>query len=233
MIATDRAPSPRRRRSSAASIPSSSIRSETTSSTANWSPVERPAAEPRQQHVHVGRAVVAAADRLLRQELDRRQRHVDALRGQPDDDGGARRDGARPTPGGSSRRLPTTSNAWSTPPPVSATISRVTPAPAGDRVRRAAATRELELRRLAVDGDDRRRPGQPCAGDHLQPDAAAADHADALADPHAGGVDGADPGDDATAEQRGLPQRELARDRHGAAAGSTAYSAKQATSSPC
>ena len=75
------------------------------------------------------------------------------------------------------------------------------------------ADRVLELVVAAVDGDDLRRAREPRGGDHLQADAATADHAHALADPHPGRVaHGAEAGHDATAQQRGLPERDLVRD---------------------
>ena len=93
----------------------------------------------------------------------------------------------------------------------------------------------LELVPAPVDGDDRRRARQPRAGDHLQADAAAADHAHLGRRSDAGGVgDGADPGHHAAAQQRRLPQRDVGGD-----AGSRRRparprsSAKQATISPC
>src|SRR5204863_5941315 len=62
-----------------------------------------------------------------------------------------------------------------------------------------------------------RRAGEPCGGDDLQPDAAAADDADAVSACDTRDVaDRAEAGDDAAAEQRGLPERQLARDLDGA-----------------
>ena len=98
---------------------------------------------------------------------------------------------------------------------------------------RAAPPRELELVLVGVDRDDDPGTGQPRARDHLKTDAAAPDHADAGADAHAGAVDGADPGHDAAAEQRGLPQRNRTGSLTAPAAGTTAYSAKHATIKPC
>ena len=72
----------------------------------------------------------------------------------------------------------------------------------------------IELAGVAVDGDDRPRAREAGSGDHLEPDAAAADHAAGRTDSHAGAVDGADPGDHAAAEQRRLPQRQRRRERH-------------------
>ena len=46
----------------------------------------------------------------------------------------------------------------------------------------------LELLRNSVDGDDRVRPCKPGCCDDLEPDAAAANDADALPRAHAGGV---------------------------------------------
>jgi hypothetical protein len=71
-------------------------------------------------------------------------------------------------------------------------------------VGRAHVRRPLELPVLDVDGDDRRCAGQPGAGDRGVPDAAAAEHRDALPALHGAGVDGrADTGHDPAAEQAG------------------------------
>ncbi len=75
-----------------------------------------------------------------------------------------------------------------------------------DDVGGAPLARELELGGVAVDRDDRRGAGEPRPGDHLQANAAAADHADTLADADARGVrDRADPGHHAAPQQRRLP----------------------------
>jgi hypothetical protein len=93
----------------------------------------------------------------------------------------------------------------------------------------------LELLGAPVDGDYLGGAGEMGGGDHLKADPAAADDAHALADPDPGGVgDGAETGDDAAAEQRGLPQRHTsAAIGIAAAAATTAYWAKQATVRPC
>ena len=86
-----------------------------------------------------------------------------------------------------------------------------------DGVGRAAATREGELRRVAVDGDDPPGAGHPRRGDDLLADPAAPDHAHAVAQRDPRGVaDRAEPGDDGAAEERRLPQRQLGRDGNGA-----------------
>ena len=113
---------------------------------------------------------------------------------------------------------PIASKAWSTPPGDEredrldgAAVRRV------DGVRGAAAERELELARVAVDGDHARRPGERRGGDDLQADAAAAEHADGVpgADPR-GVRHGADAGHHRAADERRLPQRQAVRERDGA-----------------
>ena len=98
---TDRAPSPRRRRPSAASTSSSSIRSDTTPSRSSR-PSTTSCAIPRSARAHVRRPVVAPGDRLLAQELDRRQRHFDAEGS--DADHGRGPAGAQHVPGLADRR---------------------------------------------------------------------------------------------------------------------------------
>ena len=113
---------------------------------------------------------------------------------------------------------PTTSKAWSTPPPVSSrTVGGRVARARIDGVRRPARERELEHRGVAVDGDDRARAREHEAGDDLLPDAAAADHRGALADARPRHVaHRADARDRAAAEQGGLPQRHGRRQRHDA-----------------
>ena len=172
-----RAPSPRRSRPSACSTSSSAIRSDTTSLRSKRPSTTSCAISPSARDVR--RTVVAAGDRLLAQELDRRQRHLDAA-------------GARPTtiavpPGRSTSQacrivaaLPTTSKASLDP-------AAETRAPSTRRTPRRAphgsptAPREPSLP-VGVDRHDHRRAGQPRAGDHLQADTAAADHAHGCAD---------------------------------------------------
>ena len=197
---------------------SSSIRCETTSAS-SIRPARTSSTRPGSVGARVRRAVIAADDRLLGQELDRRQRRPRrrAARARPR---------PRVPPGRSASQAirivaaePTTSKAWSTPPPLIARISAAaSPALASTVCGGAAARARARASRRAVDGDDLRRAGEPRGRDHLQADAAAADHAHALADPHPGGVaHGAEAGHDAAAQQRGLPQRDLARDRDHAA----------------
>ena len=82
-------------------------------------------------------------------------------------------------------------------------------------MRRAACERELELRRIEVDGDDRLGAGETERRDDLQSDTAAADHGSRLTRPNPRGIAyRAERRHDAAAEQRRLPQRELARERH-------------------
>jgi hypothetical protein len=84
-----------------------------------------------------------------------------------------------------------------------------------EHVGRPALAGERQLARVAVDGDDPARPRQPRAGHDLQADAPAADHAHRLALAHPGRVaHRAHPGDDAAADQGGLPQRQGGADRH-------------------
>ena len=84
-----------------------------------------------------------------------------------------------------------------------------------DRVGGPPAQRVLELLRPAVDRDDRRRAGQPRSGNHVEADAAAADHADPFADPHPGGAgDRSDARHHPAAQQRRLPERDVGRDRN-------------------
>ena len=160
----------------------------------------------------VAAAVVAALDALVGEELDGREGGLDADGREPDDDGGAAR--AQAVPGEPHRLGPPDD------------LEGVVDAAAGqlahgrgrvvaagvDRVRRAARERELEHRRIAVDGDDRARAREHEAGDDLLPDAAAADHRGPLADARPRDVaHGADAGHRAAAEQRGLPQRHVDR----------------------
>ena len=89
-----------------------------------------------------------------------------------------------------------------------------------DRVRRSARERELEHRRIAIDGHDRTRAREHEARDDLLPDAAAADDRRPLADARPRDVaHGADAGHRAAAEQRGLPERHVDRQRHDARGG--------------
>ncbi len=79
-----------------------------------------------------------------------------------------------------------------------------------DGVRRTLGTRELELHRHAVDGDDRVGSGESSGSDHLQADTAAPEHGNGLPWLHPGDVPHRPhAGDDAAAEQRRLPQRKL------------------------
>ena len=108
---------------------------------------------------------------------------------------------------------PTTSNAWSAPRPVIAYDASRRGCGAGlDGIRRAARQRELELRRIQVDGHDRIGVRQPERRDDLQTDAPTADHGGRLARLDARGVsDCAERGDDSAAEERRLPERKLLR----------------------
>ena len=82
-------------------------------------------------------------------------------------------------------------------------------------MRRSARSRELELRRVEVDGDDRARARDAERGDDLQPDATAADDDRRLAGLDPGGVpDRAERRDDAASEKRRLPERKLAWQGH-------------------
>ena len=78
-----------------------------------------------------------------------------------------------------------------------------------DGVRRATLERELELRGIPVDGDQRLGAGEPGGRDHLQADASASDHGDAVTRLDTRRVaDRAERRHDAAAEECGLPQRE-------------------------
>ena len=69
-------------------------------------------------------------------------------------------------------------------------------------MRRPARPRQLELRGVEVDGDDRSRSGESQRGDDLQPHASAADDDRRLACAHARGVgDRAERGDDPAPEE--------------------------------
>ena len=106
----------------------------------------------------VGRAVVAAPQVLLAEQVERRQRHLDALGGNPtttaEPPGRIMSQAWRIVSG-----RPTTSNAWSTPPGTSsrtrATASDRRPV---DRVGGAAARGPLQLFGGAVDRDHATRP---------------------------------------------------------------------------
>ena len=177
--------------------------------------VEHELDELAERGVDVGRAVVAPGDRLLATGTRSPAGGTSTPLGrQPDDR--RRPAGPQHVPG-----LPDRGR-------VADDLEGVLDAAAGDRqhlldhaaarrqhrVRGAPAKRELELALVGVDGDDRPGAGELRARDHLEPDAAAADHAHARADAQAGPVDRSDPGDDAAAEQRGLPQRDRRRQRH-------------------
>ena len=157
----------------------------------------------------VAGAVVAAAQPLLGQQLQRGQRDLDARRRDPDDGRGR----ARPqdVPGEPDRRGGADR------------LERVVDAARRDRQHRGdgvavrgdgiasrrAPSASSSLRRVALDSDHAAGAGEPGGRHELQPDAAAADDADGLADRHAGGVaHRADRGHHAAAEQRSLPQRQ-------------------------
>ena len=98
--ATVRAPSPARSRANASSMPSRSVTCVTTSATGK-PPARGHLGHRGQQRRRVARAVVAAADALLGQQLERRQRDLDAGRRDPDDRRGRARRAARPRRAGS------------------------------------------------------------------------------------------------------------------------------------
>ncbi len=147
-------------------------------------------------------AVVAADDPLLGEELDRRQADLDADGRKTDDDrgaAGAQRVPRQPDRRGRADHLERVVDAAAR---QRADLGGGIVAVGEHRVGGAAADRVLELLRAPVDGDDLSRAGQPRRRDRLHPDATAADHADALADPDPGGmVDGAESGDRTAAQQ--------------------------------
>ena len=175
--------------------------------------VELPAQSQRSELGELSRriagAVVRSLERLVREELDRRHARLHPLGSQSDDDDCATRpDGA---PGEPDRvrppdHLERVVDAAAGEPPDDADGSRLRGRL--DRVGRALGTRQLELLCDAIDRDDRVCTGHPGAGDHLQTDAATAEHCDGLASAHACDVaDGSHAGDDPTPEQRRLPER--------------------------
>ena len=97
-----RAPSPRRSRPKASSIPSRPVTCVTTSATGKRPSAARPGHRCEQRR-GVARAVVRAADALLGEQLQRGQRDLDALRRDADHRGRRARRAARPTRAGSSR----------------------------------------------------------------------------------------------------------------------------------
>ena len=220
-------PRPRRARSGRRRRRPSSSRPSTTSSS-------KLAAGP----CDVGGAVVAAGDRLLAEELDRRQGDLDATRREPDDDRGPARSQHVPGLADRRRRRRRPRTRSSTPPPVSARTVRdgIDSWTASTVVGGAAAGRAgSSLSGSTVDGDDRRGAGEPRARDHLQPDTAAADHAHAGADRHAGALDGADPGH--RRRSRAAPPATAGTDVGSGTAhrppGRRRARAKQATINPC
>jgi len=145
----------------------------------------------------VSRAVVASGDRLLAEEVDRRQGNLDPGRGEPDDHG--RASGAL--------RLPSLPD-------------------------RGRVAHDLEgvLYSSVRAGEDRL--DDIPVGD-VQSDAAAADHAYAPADPHAGTIHRPDP---VTTPQPSRAARHSGTERGSGtapAAGTTEYCAKHATMNPC
>ena len=175
-----RAPSPSRRRSSASLTASSGSTAADDSGEVEIAR-ECELGEARQVGCCVSRAVVRAADPLVGEELDRRKRDVDAFGRESDDDCGSA--GPQAVPGEAHRlRAPDD-------------LERVVGAAAGqprharggrrraglDRVRRSARKRELELRRVEVDRDDRIGAGEAERRDDLEADAAASDDDSRLA----------------------------------------------------
>ena len=172
--------------------------------------VERQLRQRRQVGHCVSRPVVRPAEALVGEELDRGDRGVDALCREPDHDG--RRPGPQRLPGKQHGLGETYDLEGVVGAAVGQCAQRADGARLGRRVDRvvgATCERELELRGVAVDDDDRVRPCQLRRGEHLQTDPADTDHHDALARPDAGDVaHRPEPGDDTAAEERRLPQRQ-------------------------
>ena len=173
----------------------------------------------------------SSPDALLGEEVERRERHLDAPRREPDDHRGARRAAARPTRGGSSRAAdrPRTRGRRRPRDELEHRATRVVAVAASHGVGRAArAARASSFAASRSTATMRLGAREPRGRDDLEPDAAAADHADAVARRHPGRVaHRAEAGHDAAAEQRRLPERQL---RAGSAprrrAGTTQRSAK-------
>ena len=110
-----------------------------------------------------------------------------------------------------------------------AVLARRRPRPRRSRPARAPARASPAV---AIDRDDPPRAGELGGRDDLQPDAAAADHRDAVAEAHAGGVaHRARAGDDAATQERGLPQRDVGPQRDRARAGDDSPLARNTRSS--